>query len=90
MSLVAGCEAWGIGGWLMFPGNLAVYCQVLELKVCCCKKDSGQENDKGFCSEGRASVLRLMFLKWSDVPAIDPDGGCPSEVQDCLQLMSEI
>ena len=74
----------------MFPGNLAVYYQVLELKVCCCEKDSSQESDKSYCSEGRASVLRLKFLKWSGIPAIGLDGECPNEVQNCLQLMSEI
>ena len=55
-SLVGLVAEYGVqrtGGWLMFPGNLTVYYYV---------KDSGREDDKGYCSEGRASVLMLMIL----------------------------
>ena len=54
MGLVAGYGVQRTGSWLMFPGNLAVYYY---------EKDSGQGNDKGYCSEGRASVLMLMIWK---------------------------
>ena len=55
---------------MMFPGYLVVYHQVLELKVCCYERDSSPGNDKDYCSRGRASTMRLPFLKWSDIPAI--------------------
>ena len=81
MGLVAEYGVQRTGGWLMFPGNLTVYYY---------EKDSGREDDKGYYSEGRASVLMLMILEWSDIPAIDLDGEYPNKVQDCLPLMSEI
>ena len=63
---------------------------VVRIEVYWHEQDSGQGSDIHYCNEGRASILKMMILIWSNALTIDLDDEHSNEAKGRLLLAYKI